>query len=102
MCRQKFAAELEQLPWAKKDKRFFLNREEEYVGGLRVATQVWSKIREKTIDVEEALLLRLMIDFPGGLELHMGVCVLTSLPHFLISPCSLMWSFAQNLCFLFP
>ena len=50
-----------------------MTREEEYVAGLRVATEIWSKIREKAVDVEEALTLRLMVDFPGGLELHIGV-----------------------------
>lgn len=72
-CRQRFAAELEQLPWARKDNRYFMTREEEYVGGLRVATEIWAKIRERAVDVEEALTLRLMVDFPGGLELHIGV-----------------------------
>lgn len=79
-CRQQFAAELEQQPWASKAKRYFLAREEEYVDGLRAATQIWAKLRQNEVTVDEAHLLRMMLDFPGGLELHLGVCRTSCVP----------------------
>lgn len=72
-CRQRLARELEQLPWSRKDKRYFLSREEEYVGGLRAATQIWQRMSSGEYTVDDALLVRAMVDWPGGLELHIGV-----------------------------
>jgi hypothetical protein len=72
-CRQRFAQELEKLPWSRKDRRYFLTREEEYVGGLRAATQIWLKMSKREVSVDDALVLRAMVDWPGGLELHIGV-----------------------------
>ena len=73
VCRFRFAKELEQLPWSKKDRRYFLTGHEEYVGALRAATQIWIKMTKGDITVEDALVIRIMNDFPGGIELHIGV-----------------------------
>lgn len=73
VCRFKFAKELEQLPWSRKDRRYFLTRNEEYIGALRAATQIWIKMTKREITVDDALVIRIMLDFPGGLELHIGV-----------------------------
>jgi acyl-CoA oxidase len=66
-------ASLELLPWSNKDRRFFLSREEEYIGALRAATQIWLRMADGELTVEDALLMRQLIDWPGGLELHIGV-----------------------------
>ena len=73
VCRQRFARELEQQPWARKDRRYFMGREEEYVGGLRAAIEIWRKMMKGEMSREDALLVRQLLDWPGGLELHIGV-----------------------------
>jgi len=64
---------LEATPWADKSRRYFLTREEEYVGGLRAALGIWGKMAAEGLSTEDALLVRAMVDWPGGLELHIGV-----------------------------
>jgi hypothetical protein len=51
----------------------FLSREEEYVGGLRAAVGIWRKVREEGLTLEDGLMMRQLVDWPGGLELHLGV-----------------------------
>lgn len=40
---------------------------------------------KREITVEDALVIRIMLDFPGGLELHIGVCT----PHLSTHTCDL-------------
>jgi acyl-CoA oxidase len=72
-CRDRLAAELEQMPWSSKERRYFLTREEEYVGGIRAAMQIWQRMLGGKWSEADALLVRSMVDWPGGLELHIGV-----------------------------
>lgn len=76
VCRFRFAKELEKLPWSRKDRRYFLTRHEEYIGALRAATQIWIRMTKREISVDDALVIRIMNDFPGGIELHIGVRLL--------------------------
>ena len=75
LYRFKFAKELEKLPWSRKDRRYFLTRQEEHIGALRAATQIWIKMAKGEITVDDGLVIRIMQDFPGGLEPHVGVCL---------------------------
>ena len=49
------------------------SREEEYVGGLRAALGVWGKMRDEGYTMDDGLMMRQLLDWPGGLELHIGV-----------------------------
>lgn len=40
-CSRKFAEVLAQTSWGDKTRRYFLSREEEYVGALRAALGIW-------------------------------------------------------------
>ena len=40
-CREELVKLLSSQPWADKTHRYFLNREEEYVGGLKTAVGIW-------------------------------------------------------------
>jgi hypothetical protein len=95
------AASLELLPWSTKEHRFFLSREEEYVGALRAATQIWLRMADGGLSVEDALLMRQMVDWPGGLELHIGVCDAPCSLDFLVQSAVmtlLISSYFTNLC----
>lgn len=41
LCSRKFADILAKTTWGDKTKRYFLSREEEYVGGLKAALGIW-------------------------------------------------------------
>jgi Acyl-CoA dehydrogenase, middle domain/Acyl-coenzyme A oxidase N-terminal len=72
--RQRFARQLERQSWSKdKGLRFFMGREEEYVGGLRAATEIWKQMAAGELSKDDALIVRSMLDWPGGFELHIGV-----------------------------
>eukprot|EP00887_Chlorella_sp_A99_P006224 scaffold3.g6224.t1 len=66
--------ELEQLlasqPWGDKSQRYFLTREQEYVGGLQGAVGIWNLLRKNRMSLDDALAMRTLLYFPGGLELH--------------------------------
>lgn len=77
--RRELADQLSALPWADKSRRYFLGREEEYVGGLRAALGVWRKMRDESLPLEDGLAMRALVDWPSGLELHIGMFIPTLL-----------------------
>lgn len=94
--RAALAAQLAKIPWADKSRRHFLSREEEYVGALRAALGIWEKMRAEKLSIEDGMLMRQLVDFPGGLELHIGVRFQT-LSFNLINRNSFCTSFATRL-----
>jgi acyl-CoA oxidase len=77
--RHELAEQLSKLPWADKSRRYFLGREEEYVGGLKAALGVWRKMRGESLPLEDGLAMRSLVDWPSGLELHIGMFIPTLL-----------------------
>jgi acyl-CoA oxidase len=77
--RRELADQLSRLPWADKSRRYFLTREEEYVGGLRAALGVWRKMKGEALPLEDGLAMRALVDWPSGLELHIGMFIPTLL-----------------------
>lgn len=75
--RAELARVLERTPWADKSTRHFQSREEEYVGGLRAALGIWQKMQDEGLGLEDGLMMRQMVDWPGGLELHIGMFIPT-------------------------
>lgn len=75
--RQAFVDLLQQAPWGQKNDRYSLSREEIYVRGLEGALGIWKLMQEKKVTVEDALVLRELLDLPGGLELHIGMFIPT-------------------------
>ncbi|GFR44234.1 hypothetical protein Agub_g5369 [Astrephomene gubernaculifera] len=73
--KQLFAELLASTPWGDKSRRYFLDREEEYVGALRAAFGIWEKMKSEKLSVEDAMIMRTLVDFPGGLELHIGMFI---------------------------
>lgn len=71
--RAKFAEALSKTSWGDKSRRHFLTREEEYVNALQAALGIWEKMRSEKLGVEAGMVMRQLVDFPGGLELHIGV-----------------------------
>ncbi len=72
--RQRLSNKLQTLDWGRKDGRYFLTREEEYVGGLRAAFGIWELMKQEGLSLQDGLTLRKELFWPGGLELHIGVC----------------------------
>lgn len=64
---------LKQFPWGDKSKRPFLTRTEEYVQGLEASVTIWKMANEGKITNEEAMAMRKQLNWPAGLELHLGV-----------------------------
>lgn len=77
--RRELADQLARLPWADKSRRYFLSREEEYVGGLKAALGVWRKMKGESLPLEDGLAMRALVDWPSGLELHIGMFIPTLL-----------------------
>ncbi|GBF98378.1 peroxisomal acyl-coenzyme A oxidase [Raphidocelis subcapitata] len=75
--RAELARILTQTPWADKSNRHFLSREEEYVGGLRAALGIWRKMKDEGLGMQDGLMMRQLVDWPGGLELHIGMFIPT-------------------------
>ncbi|EFJ46884.1 hypothetical protein VOLCADRAFT_92640 [Volvox carteri f. nagariensis] len=73
--KQRFAEILSKTPWGDKSRRYFLGREEEYVGGLRAALGIWEKMKTEGLGLDDGALMRTLVDFPGGLELHIGMFI---------------------------
>ncbi|GLC45233.1 hypothetical protein PLESTB_000722200 [Pleodorina starrii] len=73
--KQRFAEILAKTSWGDKSRRYFLGREEEYVGGLRAALGIWEKMKTENLSLEDGALMRTLVDFPGGLELHIGMFI---------------------------
>lgn len=71
--RQELLELLKSQAWADKTRRYFLTREEEYVGGLEAAVGLWTLMREHKLSLDDAIELRNLLFFPGGLELHIGM-----------------------------
>lgn len=70
---------LSSQPWGDKTHRYFLTREQEYVGGLKSAVGIWKKMREERLPIEDGIAMRSLANFPGGLELHIGMFIPTLL-----------------------
>jgi acyl-CoA oxidase len=68
-------------PWGDKSRRYFLTREEEYVGGLRAALAAWRHMADNGLPMEDGLDMRALLDWPSGLELHIGVRVFAVVVH---------------------
>jgi acyl-CoA oxidase len=77
--RRELANQLARLPWADKSRRYFHTREEEYVGGLRAALEVWRKMKREHLPLDDGLAMRALVDWPSGLELHIGMFIPTLL-----------------------
>ncbi|KAI8467455.1 MAG: acyl-CoA dehydrogenase/oxidase C-terminal [Monoraphidium minutum] len=75
--RAELARQVAQTTWGDKSNRHFLSREEEYVGGLRAALGIWSKMRDEKLGLDDGLMMRQLVDWPGGLELHIGMFIPT-------------------------
>ncbi|BDA40509.1 Peroxisomal acyl-coenzyme A oxidase 1 [Coccomyxa sp. Obi] len=70
---------LHQQEWGNKSRRYYLNRQELYEDALKAALGIWDLIRKKVITMEDAMEARKLVDFPGGLELHIGMFIPTLL-----------------------
>lgn len=40
---------------------------------MRAALGIWSKMQAEGLGLEDGLMMRQLVDWPGGLELHIGV-----------------------------
>ncbi|KAL6782117.1 ACX1 [Auxenochlorella protothecoides x Auxenochlorella symbiontica] len=72
---------LKQFPWGDKSKRPFLTRTEEYVQGLEASVTIWKMANEGKITNEEAMAMRKQLNWPAGLELHLGMFIPSLLAH---------------------
>lgn len=61
--------------WADKTCRYFLTRNEEYVGGLQASVGLWRLMRQHNLSLDDAIECRNLLFFPGGLELHIGMFI---------------------------
>eukprot|EP00775_Hariotina_reticulata_P005807 gene5808-6047_t len=77
--RAQFAEVLAKTPWASKANQYFYTREEEYVHGLRCALGIWQKMNAEKLTMDDGLMMRILADSPGGLELHIGMFMPTIL-----------------------
>lgn len=65
--------------WGDKTKRYFLTRDQEYVGGLKAAFGIWELMKQEGLDLQDGLIMRKELFWPGGLELHIGMFIPTIL-----------------------
>lgn len=70
---------LSKTSWGDKSKRHFLTREQEYVQALQAALGIWEKMKKENLSIQDGLMMRSLVDFPGGLELHIGMFIPTIL-----------------------
>ncbi|CAK0735983.1 hypothetical protein CVIRNUC_000672 [Coccomyxa viridis] len=70
---------LHEQSWGNKSRRYYYGRQETYENALKAALGIWDLIRNKTITMEDAMEARKLVDFPGGLELHIGMFIPTLL-----------------------
>jgi len=68
---------LQKSGWGDKSKRHSLSREEEYVGALKGAFGIWEKLQDGSVTLDDGIIMRSLLDFPGGLELHIGMFIPT-------------------------
>mmetsp|Transcript_25494 Transcript_25494/g.55452 ORF Transcript_25494/g.55452 Transcript_25494/m.55452 type:complete len:695 (+) Transcript_25494:125-2209(+) len=73
--RSRYAKELSQTSWGDKSRRYFLSHEEEYVEALKGALGIWEKMRREKLGFDDGAIMRILLDFPGGLELHIGMFI---------------------------
>ncbi|KAG2435906.1 hypothetical protein HXX76_007101 [Chlamydomonas incerta] len=73
--KMKLAEMLSNTSWGDKSRRYFLTREEEYVGALKAALGIWEKMKSESLSLSDGALMRTLVDFPGGLELHIGMFI---------------------------
>ncbi|EIE26831.1 acyl-CoA oxidase [Coccomyxa subellipsoidea C-169] len=66
---------LHQQDWGNKSQRYYQNRQDTYESALKAALGIWKKV----ITMEDAMEARKLVDFPGGLELHIGMFIPTLL-----------------------
>jgi acyl-CoA oxidase len=74
-ARARLANLLAAQPWGDKAGRYFLSREEEYVGALRAYVGIFDLLRAGTISFEDAIDARALLFLPAGLELHIGMFI---------------------------
>lgn len=77
--REELVQLLASQPWSDKTHRYFLTREQEYVGGLQAAVGIWKTMRGQKLSIEDGIAMRSLAYFPGGLELHIGMFIPTIL-----------------------
>ncbi|PSC69663.1 peroxisomal acyl-coenzyme A oxidase 1-like [Micractinium conductrix] len=77
--REELVKLLQSQPWSDKTHRYFLTREQEYVGGLEAAVGIWQQMRGERLSMEDGITMRSLAYFPGGLELHIGMFIPTIL-----------------------
>nr|AWK67839.1 ACOX [Dunaliella tertiolecta] len=66
---------LKRTSWGNKERRHFMTREEEYVEALRASFGIWEKMKQEKMSLEDGVTMRSLVDFPGGLELHIGMFI---------------------------
>ena len=67
--------------WGRKDDRYFLPREEIYRRGLEAGISINAIVRKMDLDDEKMWFLKLLVDLPGGLDLHYMMFVPTIQTH---------------------
>ncbi|KAK2077143.1 hypothetical protein QBZ16_004777 [Prototheca wickerhamii] len=72
---------LQELPFGDKTRRYMLTRPEEYVGGLEAGVAIWNMRNAGKISHGEAMAMRRQLNWPGGLELHLGMFIPSILAH---------------------
>ncbi|EFN54271.1 hypothetical protein CHLNCDRAFT_36152 [Chlorella variabilis] len=77
--REELVKLLSSQPWGDKTHRYFLTREQEYVGGLKAMVGMWQQMRQGRLSLEDGIAMRSLAYFPGGLELHIGMFIPTLL-----------------------
>lgn len=70
---------LEKTSFGNKKNRYFLSHVEEYVGGLQAALGIWDLMQKEGYSLEDGLMMRNLLFWPGGLELHIGMFIPTLL-----------------------
>ena len=56
--------------WGRKDDRYFLPREEIYKRGLEAGISITGIVKNMNLSQEKMWFLKLLVDLPGGLDLH--------------------------------
>eukprot|EP00798_Chlamydomonas_sp_ICE-L_P022131 gene22131-29193_t len=73
--KNELAEVISKTSWGDKSRRYFHTREEEYVGGLKAALGIWEMMKSKEISLEEANWARELVNYPGGILLHIGMFI---------------------------
>ena len=63
--------------WGTKEDRYFLTRDQLHKRGLRVALGIRDVVKREGLSFDDAMVLRKLVDLPGGFELHFGMFIPT-------------------------